>query len=286
MSIELRIEPRKRPVGSGEVRRLLPFRRRRMVGPFIFADLMGPDDLAPASRVDIDAHPHIGISTVTYLLEGRMVHRDSTGAVQAIEPGAVNWMTAGSGVTHTERSHPDDVDRTRQLHGLQTWVALPDDRQDAPPSFEHLPAAEVPVESFGSSTVRVAVGTGWGLSSPVPGSSPLVLAEVELSADDPVPVAVRHPELAVLAVDGDVSIGGSPLAGGHMAVLGEGERPVLRGHGRAMVLGGEPVGDRRIWWNFVHRDQERIEEAKAAWLNQQFPLVPGDSDPFVPLPAS
>ncbi len=255
-----------------------------MVGPFIFADVIGPDELAPGSSVAIDAHPHIGLSTVTYLFAGRMVHRDSTGAVQTIDPGAVNWMTAGAGVAHTERSHPDDVGTVRTMHGLQTWVALPDDAEETAPSFTHVDATDVPSESHGGSTVRVAAGSGWGLDSPVRGSSPLVLGDVILSPGSPVPLPADHPQLAVIALDGDAFVGYERVEQGQLAVLREGARTGLEGHGRVIVLGGEPLGDRHIWWNFVHSDLDRIEEAKHDWLAQRFPLVPGDHDPFVPLP--
>lgn len=285
-AVELVIEPRTRAVGNGEVLRVLPWSRRRMVGPFIFADLFGPEELAPGRTVDIDAHPHIGLSTLSYLFAGRMVHRDSTGAVQEIRPGEVNWMTAGAGVCHTERSHPDDVGTPRAHHGLQTWVALPGGAEDGPPSFEHADAGSIPADHVGGSAVRVAAGTGWGLASPVSGSSPLVLAEVRLDDGAAVPVAVDHHEVAVLAVDGDVRVADRPLPVAHLAVLEPGARPELRGTGRAMVLGGDPVGDRHIWWNFVHSDRERIESAKADWEAQRFPLVPGDHDPWVPLPSS
>ncbi len=284
-AIEVRIDPRDRAVGAGRVRRLLPHRTRRMVGPFIFSDLIGPETLVAGSGVDVDAHPHIGLSTVTYLFDGRMVHRDSTGAVQTIDPGAVNWMTAGSGVVHTERSHPDDLGETRALHGLQTWVALPTGGEDVAPSFQHAPAADIPTDRVGGSSLRVAVGSGWGLDSPVTGSSPLLLAQVMLDADSPVPLASTLPELAVLALAGDVRVNDESVATGQLAVLAPGRATTLSGSGSAVVLGGEPVGRRNIWWNFVHSDPERIEQAKSDWTDQQFPKVPNDHDTFVPLPA-
>jgi len=283
-AVEMTIEPRRRAVGSGEVRRLLPYRKRRMVGPFIFFDLIGPDELDPGSRVDIDAHPHIGLSTVTYLFRGRLVHRDSTGAVQEIAPGAVNWMTAGSGVAHTERSHPDDVDTESALWGMQIWVALPDESQDVDPSFEHVPAGALPTERSGRSTIRVIAGTGWGLDTPVAVSSPLVLASIELDAASPVRIPADHVQRAALCIDGEISVGGRLLPAGTLAVLEAGSTPMLEGSGTAVVLGGEPVGERHIWWNFVHGDRERIEHAKSRWAAQQFPRVPGDHDPYVPLP--
>ncbi|MCZ7537121.1 MAG: pirin family protein [Acidimicrobiia bacterium] len=266
------------------MRRLLPYRARRMVGPFIYADIIGPETLAPGSGIDVDAHPHIGLSTVTYLFDGRIVHRDSIGAVQAIEPGAVNWMTAGSGVTHTERSHSDDRTRSRALHGLQTWVALPTGVEDTEASFQHAAAADIPTDTVGQSSVRVAVGSGWGLDSPVVGSSPLILAQVELHDRDPVPIASELPELGVIALTGDLRVNDDTVTSGQLAVLETSAAATLGGSGTAIVLGGEPVGKRHIWWNFVHSDPDRIEQAKADWTDQRFPLVPGDHEPFVRLP--
>ena len=285
MTIERIIAPRQRRVGAGEVDRLLPFHARRMVGPFIFADLMGPDALGAGHGVDVDAHPHIGLSTLTYLFAGQLVHRDSTGAVQTIEPGAVNWMTAGAGVCHTERSTPDDRPRASELWGLQTWIALPDEAQDGEPFFEHHPTDAIGAEVRGGSTVRVVAGEGWGRQSPVGVSSPLVLAELALDGDTSLVVDTPAPERAVLNVEGELRVAGADLPAGHLAVLERGARVELTGRARAMVLGGEPVGARHIWWNFVHRDPDRIEEAKRDWAAQRFPEVPGDHQPWVPLPS-
>ncbi|MCB1026757.1 MAG: pirin family protein [Microthrixaceae bacterium] len=285
-AIEHRIDPRERPVGTGWVRRLLPYRTRRMVGPFIYADVIGPETLDAGLGINVDAHPHIGLSTMTYLFDGRLVHRDSTGAVQTIEPGAVNWMTAGSGVTHTERSHPDDLSSPSTMFGLQTWVALPSEGEELEPSFQHTAATAVPTEAIGKSSVRVAAGSGWGLESPVTGSSPLVLAELTLDPGGAVPVEVDLPELAVIALKGDLRINEEPVKAGQIAVLSPNTKANLVGTGTAIVLGGEPVGHRTIWWNFVHSDPDRIEHAKDEWANQRFPRVPNDHDPYVPLPTS
>lgn len=283
-AIELRLDPRPRPVGSGEVRRLLPHRSLRMVGPFVFADIIGPETLQPGEGINVDAHPHIGLSTVTYLFDGRMVHRDSTGAVQTIEPGAVNWMTAGSGVSHTERSHPDDVAQPRSMFGIQTWVALPAGTEDTTPSFEHARASAIPVDGYGRSQFRIAVGSGWDLDSPVVGSSPLVLAEITLDPEAPMPIVSDHPELAVIAIDGDVRANDEVIAPGQLGLLRADVPTTLTGQGTALLLGGEPVGKRHIWWNFVHSDPDRIEQAKADWAAQRFPVVPDDHEPYVPLP--
>jgi redox-sensitive bicupin YhaK (pirin superfamily) len=284
-AVDMTIAPRPRDVGNGKVRRLLPYRERRMVGPFIFADLMGPDELAPGRGVDVDAHPHIGLSTLTYLFGGQLVHRDSTGAVQTIQPGAVNWMTAGAGVCHTERTPPDDRPRPSELWGLQTWIALPDSAQDAPPFFEHHPADAFAAEARGASTVRVVAGEGWGVRSPVGVSSPLILAELRLDGETPIPLDTPASERAVINIDGDIRVAGTALPAGHLAVLERAAPVEVGGRGRAMVLGGEPVGKRYIWWNFVHGDPDRIEEAKRDWTAQRFPEVPGDHQPWVPLPS-
>jgi redox-sensitive bicupin YhaK (pirin superfamily) len=251
-----------------------------MIGPFIFADLIGPEMIAPGAGIDVDAHPHIGLSTLSYLFAGRMVHRDSTGAVSTIEPGAANWMTAGAGVTHTERSHSDDRPTSRPMHGLQTWVALPHDRENGVASFEHTAANDI----GDLDGVRLVAGTGWSMTSPVTVSSPLVLAELRPTENRPIPIDATHPERGVLAVDGVLRLGGTPLESGQFAVLDAGTNPTLEGSGRAMLLGGEPVGERFIWWNFVHSDRDRIEQVKADWSEQRFPTVPGDHDPWVPLP--
>jgi len=283
-AVELTIDPRERRVGAGTVRRLLPFRTRRMVGPFAFLDIMGPEHLGPGVGMDIDAHPHIGLSTLTYLLHGRVGHRDSTGAVQTVEAGAVNWMTAGAGVTHTERTLPADRPDRMHMFGVQIWVALPDGDEDGPPSFEHCAADDVPIESLGSSRVRVAAGSGWGLDAPIRGSSPLMLAQIDLG--DSIVDLPDIAERAVLALDGDVHVNDHHLATGSLAVLERGVRTRLSGAGTALVIGGEPVGKRHIWWNFVHSDLERIEWAKQQWTDQRFPTVPDDHEVFVPLPGS
>ncbi|HWL42111.1 MAG TPA: pirin family protein [Ilumatobacter sp.] len=285
-AIELTIAPRTRPVGNGEVLRLLPWRGRRMVGPFIFCDLFGPEQLAPGSGIDIDAHPHIGLATVSYLFEGRMVHRDSTGAVQTIEPGAVNWMTAGAAVAHTERSLPGDRPTARPHHGVQTWVALPAEAESGAAAFAHHPAGDLPADTYGGARVRVVVGESWGLRAPVAVASETLLAEIDLGTTGEATLAVddaQH-ERAVLAIDGDLTLGGEPLPHEHLAVLTPGARPELAGRGRAIVLGGAPLGQRYIWWNFVHSDREVIEYAKAAWMAQEWPQIPGDMTPWIPLP--
>jgi redox-sensitive bicupin YhaK (pirin superfamily) len=283
-AIELVIDPRERRVGTGTVRRLLPDSRHRMVGPFIFLDRPGTDEPGPGGRIDIAAHPHIGLSTLTYLFEGEIVHRDSIGCVQTITPGAVNWMTAGSGVTHTERSPADHDPATPAFNGLQMWVALPADAEDGDPFFDHRPASAIPTDEHGDVRVRVAAGTAFGMTSPVPVSSPLVLAEIDLGDHGALTLDRAMPERAVLPLDGNLTIGGDEAKQGSLAVLDSDQAPRLEGTGRAILLGGEPVGTRHIWWNFVHRDPDVIEDAKHRWRDQLFPKVPRDHDGWVPLP--
>lgn len=255
-----------------------------MVGPFIFCDHIGPDELPTGVGVDVPSHPHIGLSTLTYLFDGSMVHRDSLGSVQTIEPGAVNWMTAGAGVAHTERSGDRTTDRT--MHGLQLWVALPDDSENGPASFDHQPAEAIPSTDVEGVHVRVMAGSAYGLQSPVPVSSPLVLAELRLDGASALPLDAQHEERALLVLDGDVRLDRTPLEVGHLSVVAPGTAPTLDGSGTVVLLGGDAVGTRYIWWNFVHSDRDVIEQAKADWTAQRFPIVPDDQDGWVPLPGA
>jgi redox-sensitive bicupin YhaK (pirin superfamily) len=286
VTVERIIAPRQRRVGTGEVDRLLPFHARRMVGPFIFADLIGPEELAPGTGSDVPPHPHVGLATVTYLFDGAMVHRDSTGAVQRIEPGGVNWMTAGAGVVHSERSPDDARVVASPLAGLQTWVALPDEHEAAPPSFEHAGADDLPAVSDGGVAVRLLVGTGYGAASPVAGASPLFHADVKIAAGGRLALPPEHAERAVLVVDGDIEVDGVTVAPRHLAVVEPGDAVVSSPTGaRVMTFGGAPVGRRHIWWNFVSSSEDRIEAAKADWAAHRFPEIPTDHAERVELPS-
>jgi len=280
MTVERIIAPRARRIAgtAAEVDRLLPFHARRTVGPFIFADLMGPDDLLPGSGVDVLPHPHIGLATVTYLFDGALDHRDSTGAVQTIEPGGVNWMTAGRGVVHSERTPPDRRPRRDQLSGLQTWVALPVEHEDDDPSFQHADAAVIPELDVDGARVRLLVGTAYGAASPVPGASPLFHIDIRLAAGGVVPLTDEHDERAVLVIDGDVTVDGEPVPPRHLAVVAPGQSAVEArgGASRVMAFGGSSLGPRQIWWNFVSSSRERIEAAKADWAAHRFDEVPGE----------
>ena len=286
MTVERVIAPRRRSIGAADVDRLLPYHARRMVGPFIFADLMGPEDLAPGRGADVAPHPHVGLATVTYLFDGALVHRDSTGAVQRIEPGGVNWMTAGSGVAHSERS-PDDARAARSgLAGLQTWVALPDEAEEVAPSFQHAAPGELPAVGDGGVTIRLLVGTAFGAVSPVPGSSPLFHADVHLAVGARMALPAEHAERAVLVVDGDVEVDGQRIPPRHLAVADAGESVVhAASAARVLTFGGAPVGRRFIWWNFVASSEERIERAKADWAAGRIGAVPGETE-RIELPSS
>jgi redox-sensitive bicupin YhaK (pirin superfamily) len=277
--LERVIAPRQRRVGAGQVDRLLPFHARRMVGPFIFADLMGPEDLAPGAGTDVPPHPHAGLATVTYLFDGALVHRDSTGVVQRIEPGGVNWMTAGAGIAHSERS-PDDARRVAStLAGLQTWVALPDETEEVAPSFEHADASDLPAVSDGGVAVRLLVGTAFGAASPVAGASPLFHADVHLAPGARFALPAEHEERAVLVIEGDVEVAGEAVPPRHLAVAATGDAIVRAlSPARVITFGGAPVGRRYIWWNFVASSEARIEQAKADWATGRIPAVPGETE--------
>ena len=279
------IAPRRRTIGDDEVDRLLPYRERRTVGPFIYADLIGPSALPPGVGIDVPVHPHIGLATVTYLFDGALLHRDSTGAVQRIEPGAVNWMTAGRAVSHSERTPDDARAAASTIAGLQTWVALPDAAEEDPPSFVHVPATEVPEWRAGAARCRLIAGELAGHRSPVPVRSPLAYVDVELASGGGWVADPEIGERGVLVIAGDVTVDGVAVPERHLLVLGP-EAPghvTAAGPARMILLGGASVGERIISWNFVSSRRDRIEAARAAWRRFDWPLVAGD-DELVPLP--
>ena len=285
--IELVIPPRTRPVGEGTVERLLPHAARRMVGPFIYLDLIGPETLPDGMGLDVPVHPHIGLATVTFLTHGAIVHRDSTGAVQRIEPGDVNWMHAGRGVAHSERSPADQRAGESTLAGVQLWVALPEDAEDDEPWFEHHPRSTLPVDTVGDADVQVLAGTAYGLASPARVASPLHYASARFAAGGEMP-APEATERAVLVLDGDVTLddGTTQVRAErrHLSVLAPGPITIrTTGSASLVLLGGEPVGPRTISWNFVASDRARIERAEQRWRDDEFPAVPGETE-RVPLP--
>lgn len=284
-AVELVIEPRTRDLGGFAVRRVLPSARRRMVGPFIFLDEMGPAAFPAGEGINVRPHPHIGIATITYLFDGEIMHRDSLGVEQAIRPGAVNLMTCGRGIVHSERSGADrDVDST--LHGIQSWIALPDGAEEIEPAFEHIAAESLPaVDVRGGARVKLIMGSGFGATSPVPTYSPTLYAEAHVPTGAKLALPDDVTERGVLVVSGALEIEREHFEPGSMAVIRTGAAVTLNASADAHVLivGGEPVGPRHIWWNFVSSSKERIEQAKRDWTEGNFDPVPGD-DEFIPLP--
>lgn len=281
------IDARVRDIGGFRVRRVLPAGARRLVGPFIYLDHMGPVELAPGSGLDVPPHPHIGLETVTYLFDGELEHRDSVGSHQLIAPGAINWMTAGRGVVHSERTATAARTRAVRLHGLQIWVALPRDQEQVEPAFSHYPASALPELERGGARVRVLAGSAYEASSPVKTASALFYLDVALAAGASLTLPAEYEERAVYVVRGEVSCGPERAAEARMLVLAPGADVTLGAEGPAhvVVFGGAPIdGPRHIWWNFVSSSREHIERAKQDWKAGRFPKVPGDDAEPVPLP--
>ncbi|MFN0023340.1 MAG: pirin family protein [Parvularculaceae bacterium] len=293
-SIDLIIELRRRDLGGFTVGRVLPDARRRMVGPFIFFDEIGPADFAPGTGIDVRPHPHIGLATVTYLFEGALRHKDSLGFDQAIRPGDVNWMTAGRGIAHSERTDAPLRESGQRMHGIQSWVALPEDAAEAPPSFHHHPAATLPAHTESGLRLRLIAGEAFGLVSPVKTFSPIFYAAIEADNGAFVPLPDDHEERALYIMSGAVAIDGERYGDGRMIVFRPGANPRLVAAAplRAMLLGGAPLGPRIIWWNFVATSNARIEQAKRDWEaaslqefhGTAFTLPPGETG-HIPLPA-
>ena len=281
---ELVIRPRERDLGGFTVRRVLPFARRNMVGPFIFFDHMGPAEFPPGAGIAVRPHPHIGIATITYLFEGEIVHRDSLGFEQSIRPGAVNLMTAGRGIVHSERAG-DDLDETSNLHGIQSWIALPDEEEERDPAFEHFPSETLPETDVDGSTVRVIMGSCFGETSPVTAYSDTLYVECRMPAGRRIAVPHESDDLAAYVVSGEIESGGIRYGNGVM-LFAEANTPLeleAAEDSRAMLIGGAALGERHIWWNFVSSSLERIDRAGRDWREGRFDKVPGD-DEFIPLP--
>jgi redox-sensitive bicupin YhaK (pirin superfamily) len=287
--LELVIEGRRAAIAPGmEVRRILPFRQRRMVGPFIFMDHAGPVNVQPtqASNLDVLPHPHIGLSTVSYLFGGKVMHRDSLGVEQVIEPGEVNWMTAGSGIAHSERFEDPSVLAGGELEMIQTWVALPEKDEESNPAFDNYKKEQLPVFTEAGVWMRLIAGDAFGLSNQVKTHSPMFYLHVVLEKNKRFGLPKGHAERAVYVVKGSIEVSGSNYTIGQMLVFTKGVDPVIvaKETTTLMLLGGEPVGDRFIWWNFVSSRAERIEQAKADWKEGRILLPPTDNQEFVPLP--
>jgi redox-sensitive bicupin YhaK (pirin superfamily) len=285
--IELVIEARRRSLGGFDVGRVLPFAKHRMVGPFIFFDHLGPIAIAPehARSADVRPHPHIGLATVTYLFAGEIMHRDSIGSHQPIRPGDVNWMTAGRGIVHSERF--ESARREREVvHGIQSWVALPDGHEEIEPDFEHVDAGDLPSQESEGVRARLIAGDAYGMRSPVHTLSPLFYVHWSLDAGARAQVDVNYPERAAYIVEGEIDVGGERYPAGRMLVLKAGVPVPVRALQPSVVLllGGEPIGPRFVDWNFVSSSKERIEQAKADWAQGRMQLPIGDVKEFIPLP--
>ncbi len=284
------IEGRLRDLGGFEVRRVLPAAGQHTVGPFIFFDHIGPARLPQGGGVDVRPHPHIGLATVTYLFEGAFVHRDSLGSNQVIRPGDVNWMVAGRGIVHSERTPPEQRSTAggAAIHGIQTWVALPREQEEVEPAFEHHPARALPQISLPGVQLCLIAGVAYGAHAPASTYSPLFYLAAELAAGAEVALPEEYPERAVYVVDGEIEVDGEQYRVGQMPVFEPGieARLSARAPARVMLLGGATLdGPRHIWWNFVSSSPERIERARQQWREQRFAPVPGD-DERIPLPES
>jgi redox-sensitive bicupin YhaK (pirin superfamily) len=283
-SIRLRIRPREKDLGEFSVRRVLPAAQQRMVGPFVFFDHMGPAEFPPGKGIDVRPHPHIGIATITYLFDGEILHRDSLGVVQAIHPGAINLMTAGRGITHSERPG-SDLDRVSTLHGIQSWIALPARQQEIDPDFTHYPASDLPQWRDGGITFRLIMGELAGHSSPVRCYSRTLYADMQVAAGARAEITVAEQECALYVAEGAIVINDEPVDAGEMVVFASSEPLVISAavEARALLIGGESPGERHMFWNFVSDSVERIEQAKNDWRAGNFDSVP-DDDEFIPLP--
>src|SRR3984957_16036156 len=285
--LDLVISARRKDLGGGlEVGRVLPFARHRMVGPFIFLDHMGPADFAPGHGVDVRPHPHIGLATVTYLFDGEILHRDSLGSTQAIRPGEVNWMTAGRGIVHSERTDAALRSKPLRMHGMQSWVALPLEAEETDPSFSHYPATDLPkFEAEGMRGTLIA-GTAYGLKSSVKTFSPMFYVHLELASGACIELPAEHEERAAYIVSGRIDSGGQIYEAGNLLVFGAKDAPIAATEpgAQVMLLGGGNIGPRHIWWNLVSSSLERMEATKADWRAGRMKLPPGDDREFIPLP--
>jgi redox-sensitive bicupin YhaK (pirin superfamily) len=280
------LEPKVHDLGGFQVRRVLPQLRARHVGPFVFFDHMGPAQFAPGHGVDVRPHPHIGLATVTYLFRGAIEHRDSLGSVQTIRPGDVNWMTAGRGIVHSERSPAQERAAGDALHGIQTWVALPQHAEEVEPSFHHHPASTLPRFREGDAELTLIAGRAFGRTSPVVTFSTMFYLAASIPAGGGMVLAPEHAERAIYAADAALWVDGVEVPVAQLALLPAGKSVEIRARSpaQALLLGGDPLdGERHVWWNFVASSRERIERAKADWVAMRFAPVPGETE-FIPLP--
>ncbi|HTN10566.1 MAG TPA: pirin family protein [Acetobacteraceae bacterium] len=285
-AVDLVVEPSSKDLGGFSVRRALPSIKRRMVGPFVFLDHMGPALMATGEGLDVRPHPHIGLATLTYLTEGSFVHRDSLGSLQEIRPGEVNWMTAGRGIAHSERTAAETRLAPHRIQGIQSWIALPKAHEETAPGFSHHGVEALPAVTDRGVSLRLIVGSMFGQASPVPTFSSMFYAEAELAAGAALPLPTEHAERAVYLMEGEIAVGPDRFAAPRLLVFRPSDAVTLRATqpSRVLLLGGEPMdGPRHVWWNFVSSSQDRINAAKADWKAGRFAAVPGDGE-FIPLP--
>jgi redox-sensitive bicupin YhaK (pirin superfamily) len=277
-----------RELGDGfRVARVLPQPEQRTVGPFVFFDYFGPVDFPPGKGIDVRPHPHVGLATITYLFEGSQVHRDTLGSVQEIVPGDVNWMTAGRGIAHSERTGADVRARGHRMHGIQSWVGLPKAHEEDAPSFQHVARHDLPTKEIDGATIRIVTGSAYGLTSPVKVPMPIFYIDAQLKAGSTVALPDEYEERGAMVVGGTVEAGGSTHGDGAMILFDKGERAEIKAvdNARVMLLGGAPLdGPRHVWWNFVSSSRERLERAKADWKAKRLGTIPGDAVEFIPLP--
>jgi redox-sensitive bicupin YhaK (pirin superfamily) len=281
MPLQLVLDGHAKDLGGGfVVRRLLPAARRQAVGPFLFFDHFGPVDVVPEAEHDVRPHPHIGLATVTYLFEGCITHRDSLGCVQDIEPGAINWMTAGRGIVHSERRPADRATRAYVNHGFQLWAALPAEHEEAEPAFVHTPAADIPQMQLPGCKLRLLIGEAFGTRSPVATLSPTLYLDLKFDAGSTLELPSLAEEMALYPVDAAVQVDGQGLGERHLGLLAPGRAARIEAPqgGRVLVLGGAPLGHRFMWWNFVSSRKERIVQAAQDWKGHAFANVPGETE--------
>lgn len=281
------ISPRVHDLGGFQVRRAVPTLQARSVGPFVFVDHMGPAVFAPGQAIDVRPHPHIGLATVTFLWAGQIGHRDTLGSEQVIRPGDVNWMTAGRGIAHSERTPAALRQQEQPLHGMQTWVALPRNHEETAPAFFHFSAEQLPQQRRNGAWLRVIAGRAYGEESPVQVFSDMLNVAIDLDADAEIDLDTQHVERSLYVLEGEAQLDGVDIPNMHLVIPEPGARGRLRAKTpvKAMLMGGEPLdGPRHLWWNFVSSSAERIEQAKDDWRNGRFGTIPGDDKEFIPLP--
>lgn len=285
--VDVVIEPLSKDIGGFPVRRALPHAKKRAVGPFIFLDHMGPATFNPGQALDVRPHPHIGLATLTYLTEGSIFHRDTLGSAQEILPGAINWMTAGRGIAHSERSPAETRGTTRHITGVQSWLALPRAHEETDPEFAHYDAATMPVLKDTGVSFHLVAGEAFGASSPVKVFCQTFYADVHLAPGASIPLPDAHEERAIYLLEGELDIAGDRFTAPSLLAFRPGDAITIRAlsAARFMMLGGEPLdAPRHLWWNFVSSSKERIDQAKADWTSGAFGLIPGDDREYIPLP--